>query len=211
MYQQHQSMPALNRFSTSISLFPIWGYSLLVSSLLSLSPSCFFNPLIAFLLWFSQWLPLCTWGLFASTKAVGWAPCLPAGGGAQRRKESCSDPLPPLALPPLHLLKPLKVTAVRFYWCPGVRKISVALNSAGLARSELALGRVPVHRCRKCWYQKLGVTPTPCICDTTIVPESAFGFACFGPLEWEQREHQLGWHCPFSFMSPLSTFRKWDG
>ena len=113
MHQQHQSMPTCNRFSTSISLFPIWGYF----------PSCFFSPFSHFLA-FSTSLAIfcfgslvaasCTSGLFASSKAVGWAPCLPAGGGAQSRKDSCSDPLPLSVLPPPSSgLKPLKVTAAR--------------------------------------------------------------------------------------------------
>ena len=113
IHQQHQSTPALNRFSISISLFPTWGCF----------PACFFSPFFhlpvfsTFLIDFcfgSLVAASCTSGWFASTKAVGWAPCLPAGGGAQRRKDSCSDPLPLSVLPPPSSgLKPLKVTAVQ--------------------------------------------------------------------------------------------------
>lgn len=102
IHQQRQATPALNRFSISISLFPTWGCF----------PACFFSPFFHLLVFSTSLIDFCfgsfvaascTSGWFASTKAVGWAPCLPAAGGAQRGRTAAQTLYHSLVFLPLHL------------------------------------------------------------------------------------------------------------
>ena len=175
IHQQHQSTPALNRFSISMSL-PNLGLLPCLFLLSFLSPSCFFNLPHWLLLWFIS-------GCLLYFRVV----CIHKGGRVGTLPSSwwwCPEEEGQLLRPFTTLC-----SSSPFIWaqatqghcstksdrCPRVRKYLL------LQSSELALGRVPAHRCRKCWYQNWGCSNIMYVVTTPLSHSLLLDLSALGP------------------------------
>ena len=77
--------------------------------------------------------------------------------------------------------------------CPRVRKYLL------LQSSELALGRVPAHRCRKCWYQNWGCSNIMYVVTTPLSHSLLLDLSALGPQN-ESREN-ISWAGTVLFLS----------